>query len=94
MQGLSASKKNKKQYEKLPPKEAERKPWDVLCVDPMGHYQFMPKGGAKKYQMTTKNRKTAYLQVVTMIGQATGWIEILTVPTTHSDLVPNIIEIP
>ena len=26
-------KRNKKQYGKLPPKETESKPWNVLCVD-------------------------------------------------------------
>ena len=65
-------KRNKKQYGKLSPKEAESKPWDVLCVDQIGQYQFMPKGRGKKHQMTTKNRKTVSLQVVTMIDPATG----------------------
>ena len=41
-------KRNKKQYGKLPPKEAESKPWDVLCVDLIGQYQFTPKGRDKK----------------------------------------------
>ena len=36
--------------------------------------------------MTTKNRKSAYLQAVTLIDPATGWIETHTLPqvfTTH-----------
>ena len=33
-------KRNKKQYGKLPPKEAESKHWDVLCLDLIGQYQF------------------------------------------------------
>ena len=59
MKGLSVSKKNKKQYRKLPHKEAESKPWDELCVDLIGQYQFTPKGRGK---MTTKYRKIFYLQ--------------------------------
>ena len=75
MQGCKAYqflKRNKKQYGKLPPKEIESKPWEVLCVDLIGQYQFKPKGKDKKYQMTTKNGNTIYLQAVTMIDSATG----------------------
>ena len=54
-------KKNKKQCGKLPPRGAESKAWDVLCVDLLGEYQFTRKGEGEKYQMTTKNRKTVYL---------------------------------
>ena len=86
-------KRNKKQSRKLPPKEAESKPWDILYIDLIGQYQFTPKGGGKKYQMTTKNRKTVYLQTVTMIDPATDWIEIHTVPTAPVDLVSNIVEL-
>ena len=43
--------------------------------------------------MTTKNRKTVYLQAVTMIDRATGWIEIRTVPSACADLVSNIVEL-
>ena len=59
----------------------------------IGQYQFTPKGGGKKYQMTTKNEKTLYLQAVTMIDPATGWIKICTVPSTRADLVSNIVEL-
>ena len=51
------------------------------------------KGRGKKYQMTTKNGKAVYLQAVTMIDPATGWIEIRTVPATRADLVSNIVEL-
>ena len=64
--------RNNKQYKKIPPKEAESIPWDILCVDLIGQYQFTPKGGGTKYQMTTKNGKNIYLQAVTMIDPATG----------------------
>ena len=78
--------KNKKQYGKLPPKEAESKSWDVLCVDLMGQYQFTSKGRGKKYQITTKNGKTVYVLAVTMIDPATGCIEICTVPSARLDI--------
>ena len=75
--------KCKKQYGKLPPKETETKPWDTLCVDQIGKYQFTPKGGGKKlqilpkgyeqkYEMTTKSGKPVYSEVVTMTDPATG----------------------
>ena len=97
-------KRNKKQYGKLPPKEAEIIPWDTLCVDLIGKYQFTPKGGGKKFQivpkgdekkykMTTKSGKSIYLQAVTMIDPATGWIEIRTVPSARADLVANQVEL-
>ena len=86
-------KRNKKQYGRLPPKEVESKPWDVLYVHHIEQYQFTPKGGGKKYQMNTKNGKTIYLQTATMIDLATGWIEILTVPSACADLVSNIVEL-
>ena len=55
--GCQFLKRNKKQYGKLPPKEVESKPWDVLCVDVLGQYQFTSTGGGMKYQMTTKKWK-------------------------------------
>ena len=85
-------KRNEKQYGILPPKEAESKPWNVLCIDLIRQYQFTPKGGGMKYQMTTKSGKTVHLQAVTMVDPATGWIEICTVPSACVDLVSNIVE--
>ena len=43
--------------------------------------------------MTTKNRNTVYLQAVTMIDPATGYIEICTVPSTCAYLVSIIVEL-
>ena len=89
MWNLPVSKKrNKKQYGKLPPIEAETIPWDTLCVDLIGKSQFTPKGEEKKFQIVPKGDEkkykmnavsaySTYLQVVTM---ATGWIEICIVP--------------
>ena len=91
-------KRNKKQYRKLPPKEAEIIPWDTLCVDLIGKYQFTPKGGGKKFQivpkgdekkykMTTKSGKSVYLQAVTMIDPSccTGYVrqDVLTMTVTE-----------
>ena len=93
-------KRNKKQYGKLPPKEAETIPWDTLCLDLIGKYQFIPKEGGKKFQilrkrderkykMTTTSGRSVYLQAFTMIDPATSWIEIRTVPSARVDLVAN-----
>ena len=43
--------------------------------------------------MTTKSGKSVYLQAVTMIDPATGWIEIRTVPSPRADLVANQVEL-
>ena len=72
--GCQFLKRNKKKYGKSPPKEAESKPWDLMCVYLIGQYQFTLKGGGKKYQMITTNRKSAYLLTVNTIDPATGVI--------------------
>ena len=86
-------KRNKKNYGKLPPKEAESVPWDTLCVDLIGKYQFSPKSGGKKYEMKTTSGKTVYLQAVTMIDPATGWVEIRALPGARADYVANQVEL-
>ena len=43
--------------------------------------------------MTTKLGKYIYVQVVTMIHAATGWIEIHTVPSSQADLESNQVEL-
>ena len=43
--------------------------------------------------MTTKNRKTVYLQAVTMIYPVTGWIESCMVPSACVGLVSNQVEL-
>ena len=96
--------KNKKQYGKLPPKRAETIPWDTLCIDLIVKYQFtlkgggekfqiLPKGDEKKYKLITKAGWSVYLQAVTIIDPATGWIEIRTVPSAWADLVANQVEL-
>ena len=100
MQCLSTLKTWKKETRKTSPKEAEAQPWDTLCVDLIGKYQFTTKGGGAEYKTTpspnnenykskTKNGNTVYLQAITMIDPATGWVEIRTVP----DLVANQVEL-
>ena len=97
-------KRNKKHYGKLPPKEAETIPWDTLCIDLIGKYQFTPKGGGKKFQilsngdeekniMTTKSGRSIYSQAATMIVPAINSIEIRTVPSAQVDLVANQVEL-
>ena len=97
-------KRGKKKYGKLPPKEAEAQPWDTLCVDLIGKYQFTTKGGGaeykispppsnEKYKLKTKNGNTVYLQAITMIDPATGWVEIRAVPSARADLVANQVEL-
>ena len=77
----------------MPPKEAKSKPWDVLCLDLIEKHQFTPKGGGQKYQMTTKNGKTVYLQAVSMIDPAKGSIETRKVPSASADLASNKVQL-
>ena len=49
----------------------------------------MPKVDENKYKMTTKSGRSVYLQAVTMIDPARGWIDIQTVPSALEDLVAN-----
>ena len=43
--------------------------------------------------MTTKSGRSVYLQTVTIIDPATGWIEICAVPSSRSVLVDNQVEL-
>ena len=43
--------------------------------------------------MTTKSGRSVNLQAVTMIGPATSWIEICTIPSARADLVANQVEL-
>ena len=76
----------------------------MLCVDLIGRYQFTPKREGKKYlnkpkkddekyKMTTTLGKSSFLQAVTMIDPATGWLEIKAVPWAHADLVAYPVEL-
>ena len=60
-------KRNKRNYGKLPAKQAETQPWDTLYIDLIG----INKGG-RKYAMKGKKDEDVYLQAITMIDPATG----------------------
>ena len=76
------TKRTKKKYGHLPPKEAETVPWDTLCVDLIG-----------PYNIKRKNRKEPLtLWALTMIDPATGWFEIASITTKRADIISNIIE--
>ena len=49
--------------------------------------------GGREYAMKGKKDKDVYLQVITMIDPATGWIEIRSVPEARADLVANQVEL-
>ena len=63
-----AKTKNQK-YGKLPPKQAERNPWDTLCVALIGTYKIPRKG-----------KNPLKLWCLTMIYHATGWFEMAQIP--------------
>lgn len=75
------TKRTKKSYGHLPPKEAEIVPWYTLCVDMIGPYKISRKG-----------KKDLQLWAVTMIDPATGWFEMTSVETKRADVVANAIE--
>ena len=43
-------KQGKRNYGKLPPKQAKAQPWDVLCIDYIDRYKFSAEGG-KAYKL-------------------------------------------
>ena len=49
--------------------------------------------GGKKYAMKGKKDKDVYLQTITMIDSATGWIEICFLPEGRVDLVANQVQL-
>ena len=84
---------NKRNYGKLPAKQAETQPWNTLCIDLIGKYRMTPKKGGRKYAMKGKKDIDFYLQAVTMIDPATCWIEIHSVPEARANLVANQVEL-
>ena len=53
-----------------------------------------PNKGGRKYAMRgNKKDRDVYLQVITMIDPATGWIEICSVPEARANLVANQVEL-
>ena len=64
---------------------ASYRPKKLQCVDLIGKYNFKAKGGRNEYKMKTQNGDMVFLQAVTMIDPATGWIEIKAVPSARAD---------
>ena len=52
-----------------------------------------PNKGGRKYAMKGKKDKDIYLQAITIIDPAMGWIEIHSVPEARADLVANQVEL-
>jgi transposase InsO family protein len=77
------TKKGHMKYGKLPKKEAEAIPWDVLCIDLIGPYTIERKSKAKK---------PLTLWALTMIDPATGWFEMREIQTKKADVVANVLE--
>ena len=75
------TKKHQDKYGKLPMKNPESTPWDVLCVDLIG-----------PYKIKQKNKENVILWAVTMIDPATGWFEMKNIPTKRADIISNVIE--
>jgi transposase InsO family protein len=65
----------------LPPKEAEAKPWDKMCIDLIGPYKIRRKG-----------KKNLICKCVTMIDPAKGWFEIHQYDNKRSMTLANIAE--
>ena len=65
-------KSRKRKYGKLPPKIAETVPWRTVCVDLIG-----------PYTIKAKDRTILDFMCLTMIDPATGWFEIIELPTTE-----------
>ena len=65
-------KQNKRNYGKLPAKQAETQPWNTLCIDLIVKYRMTPIKGGRKYAMKGKKDKDVYLQTITMIDPGTG----------------------
>ena len=76
--------KNKRKHKKfghVPPKKAEAKPWERLCVDLIG-----------PYTISRKNNTTLICKCVTMIDPATGWFEIQEYDDKRAITIANIVE--
>ena len=74
-------KKQKKKYGLLPAKEAEAKPWEILCVDLIG-----------EYTIRRKNDKPLHLKPLTMIDPATGWFEMHQYNDKQAISIANLVE--
>jgi len=74
------TKKNKKKYGHLPPREADVTPWKRVNVDLVGPY------------MVKTPSKTHTFRAMTMIDPATGWFEIAPIDAPNSDNTQRIFD--
>ena len=81
-------KKRQQECGMLPPKNPEVIPWHALCIDLIGPYKIGPYKKKKKERL----EKETTLWALTMIDPATGWFEIVSVPTKRADDIANILE--
>ena len=65
----------------LPPKIAEAKPWETLCIDLIG-----------PYTIERPDKTILTLHCLTMIDPATGWFEIVEIPNKRADYISNLLE--
>ena len=52
-----------------------------------------PNKGGRKYAMKVKKDKDVYFEAITMIDQATRWIEIRSVTEARADIIANQVEL-
>ncbi len=62
-------KKQKKKYGKLPPKDVELTPWDIVCIDLIG-----------PCTVTDQKGHDRILNAMPFVDPATGWFEIAEIP--------------
>ena len=72
----------------LPSKQVETQ-HGMLCTDLIGKLQLTHYKRGRQYVMKGKKDKDVYLQAITTIDPATGWIEIYSVPEARADLATN-----
>ena len=61
---------NKRNYGKLPAKQAGIQPCGMLCIDLIGKCRIISNKGGRNYAMKGKKDKDVYLQAITMIDPA------------------------
>ena len=80
-QTCQRTKKSNKKYGKLPEKDIESNPWEILCVDLIG-----------PYIIKRKAKKNLKLWCVTMIDPATSWFEIKEIQNKEPITIANKVE--
>ena len=69
-------------YGKLPAKEAEAIPWEILSIDLIGPYKIRREG----------HKKPFILKTLTILGLETGWFEIVQYNEKQAATIANLIE--